>query len=562
MGFLNTFSLRRYASLLLGLLAVAAVAIGLCQWRLDAANHRVAQAYQQRYVSTQLANELRRSSDDLTRLARTYVATGDAKWEQQYNEILAIRSGKAPRPLDYDRIYWDFRAADEPLRAEQGETISLQEMMKRAGFTDEEFAKLHDAEQNSNDLVKTETVAMNLVKGLTPDDAGHFTKQGPPDLEKARALMFDANYHRFKAKIMHPIDDFLKLLDARTEGAIARAQASAQTWKIISAAVAIGILAFFALMLHMMFKRVLAGLEAAASTASRVAAGDLTSHFDAHRVDPQAKDEISRVMRALQTMNDGLVRIVTDVRSGTDTIATASHEIMAGNNDLSARTEQQAASLQETAASMSELTATVKLNLENARQANMIGSNAVSTVEKGSVSVEQLVTTVNAISTNSGKIADIISLIEGIAFQTNILALNAAVEAARAGQAGRGFAVVAQEVRGLAHGSAQAAKEISALIADVTGEVELGADTVKAAGSTIVGMLASVRQVATLVDEISHASDEQRSGIDQVSRAVAQMDEMTQHNALLVQKAAGAAGALADEAAALREAAAIFRVVA
>ncbi len=254
MGFLNTFSLRRYASLLLGLLAVAAVAIGLCQWRLDAANHRVAQAYQQRYVSTQLANELRRSSDDLTRLARTYVATGDAKWEQQYNEILAIRSGKAPRPLDYDRIYWDFRAADEPLRAEQGETISLQEMMKRAGFTDEEFAKLHDAEQNSNDLVKTETVAMNLVKGLTPDDAGHFTKQGPPDLEKARALMFDANYHRFKAKIMHPIDDFLKLLDARTEGAIARAQASAQTWKIISAAVAIGILAFFALMLHMMFK--------------------------------------------------------------------------------------------------------------------------------------------------------------------------------------------------------------------------------------------------------------------------------------------------------------------
>lgn len=562
MGFLNTFSLRRYASLLLGLLAVAAVAIGLCQWRLDAANHRVAQAYQQRYVSTQLANELRRSSDDLTRLARTYVATGDAKWEQQYNEILAIRSGKAPRPLDYDRIYWDFRAADEPLRAEQGETISLQEMMKRAGFTDEEFAKLHDAEQNSNDLVKTETVAMNLVKGLTPDDAGHFTKQGPPDLEKARALMFDANYHRFKAKIMHPIDDFLKLLDARTEGAIARAQASAQTWKIISAAVAIGILAFFALMLHMMFKRVLAGLEAAASTASRVAAGDLTSHFDAHRVDPQAKDEISRVMRALQTMNDGLVRIVTDVRSGTDTIATASHEIMAGNNDLSARTEQQAASLQETAASMSELTATVKLNLENARQANMIGSNAVSTVEKGSVSVEQLVTTVNAISTNSGKIADIISLIEGIAFQTNILALNAAVEAARAGQAGRGFAVVAQEVRGLAHGSAQAAKEISALIADVTGEVELGADTVKAAGSTIVGMLASVRQGATLVDEISHASDEQRSGIDQVSRAVAQMDEMTQHNALLVQKAAGAAGALADEAAALREAAAIFRVVA
>ncbi|MGG1948472.1 methyl-accepting chemotaxis protein [Trinickia sp. NRRL B-1857] len=559
MGFLNTLSLRKQVSLLLGLLGVAAVAVGFCEWRLDVANQHVAQAYQSRYVSTQLANELRRSSDDLTRLARTYVVTGDEKWEQEYNDILAIRSGKAPRPLNYDRIYWDFRAAGEPADSGTGETIALQDMMKQAGFTDEEFAKLHEAEQNSDDLVKTETIAMNLVKGRTQDASGNFT-QGQPDLEKARTMMFDANYHQFKAKIMHPINDFLILLDHRTEGAIADAQATAHMWKIISAIVAIGVLAFFALMLQIIFKRVVAGLEVAASTAGRVASGDLTSHFDVSHADPASKDEISRVMRSLQTMNDGLVRIVTDMRNGTDAIATASGEITAGNNDLSARTEQQAASLQETAASMSELTATVKQNLENARQANMIGSNAVATVEKGTVSVEALVTTVNAISTSSGKIADIISLIEGIAFQTNILALNAAVEAARAGEQGRGFAVVASEVRSLAQRSSSAAKEIKDLIETSIDTVRDGVSKADEVGQNIVEVKHAIRRVADLVGEITAASEEQSRGIEQIDTAVSQMDHVTQQNAALVEQAAAASNSMSDQAGKLRAAAAVFKL--
>ncbi len=245
-----------------------------------------------------------------------------------------------------------------------------------------------------------------------------------------------------------------------------------------------------------------------------------------------------------------------------DAIAHATSDIAHGNHDLSRRTDEHAAGLQQTASSREPLAATVRTNADHARQASALALAASTQAEQGDAAARDAIARMEALSVRSQQIRSISSTIEGIAFQTNLLALNAAVAAARAGQAGRGFAVVAQEVRGLAHSSAQAAKEISALIADVTGDLELGADTVKAAGSTIVGMLASVRQVATLVDEISHASDEQRSGIDQVSRAVAQMDEKTQHNALLVQKAAGAAGALADEAAALREAAAIFRVVA
>ncbi|MGV4714557.1 methyl-accepting chemotaxis protein, partial [Burkholderia pseudomallei] len=268
------------------------------------------------------------------------------------------------------------------------------------------------------------------------------------------------------------------------------------------------------------------------------------------------------VLHAMHAMRARLAATIGTLQRAADAIAHATSDIAHGNHDLSRRTDEHAAGLQQTASSMEQLAATVRTNADHARQASALALAASTQAEQGDAAARDAIARMEALSVRSQQIRSISSTIEGIAFQTNLLALNAAVEAARAGQAGRGFAVVAQEVRGLAHSSAQAAKEISALIADVTGEVELGADTVKAAGSTIVGMLASVRQVATLVDEISHASDEQRSGIDQVSRAVAQMDEMTQHNALLVQKAAGAAGALADEAAALREAAAIFRVVA
>ncbi|CAJ5217599.1 methyl-accepting chemotaxis protein [Burkholderia pseudomallei] len=297
----------------------------------------------------------------------------------------------------------------------------------------------------------------------------------------------------------------------------------------------------------------------AASVANEIASGNLA--LDLHAADAAA----GSVLHAMHAMRARLAATIGTLQRAADAIAHATSDIAHGNHDLSRRTDEHAAGLQQTASSMEQLAATVRTNADHARQASALALAASTQAEQGDAAARDAIARMEALSVRSQQIRSISSTIEGIAFQTNLLALNAAVEAARAGQAGRGFAVVAQEVRGLAHSSAQAAKEISALIADVTGEVELGADTVKAAGSTIVGMLASVRQVATLVDEISHASDEQRSGIDQVnqvSRAVAQMDEMTQHNALLVQKAAGAAGALADEAAALREAAAIFRVVA
>ncbi|MEX5746739.1 methyl-accepting chemotaxis protein [Massilia sp. X63] len=296
-------------------------------------------------------------------------------------------------------------------------------------------------------------------------------------------------------------------------------------------------------------------LRAAVAVAEQVAAGDLGQRIAAH-----GRDETGQLMRALGAMNDSLAGIVGRVRAGTGTIALASSEIAAGNQDLSARTEQQASALEETAASMEELTSTVKQNADHARQANRLAGEAAMIAGQGGVMVAEVVATMGAINQASGKIADIIGVIDGIAFQTNILALNAAVEAARAGEQGRGFAVVATEVRNLAHRSASAAKEIKALIDDSVSKVAEGSSQVDRAGVTMDEIVRSIGQVTAIMSEIAHASEEQRAGIEQVNQAIVEMDRVTQQNAALVEEAAAAALAMQEQAAGLSEVVGTFRL--
>jgi methyl-accepting chemotaxis protein len=296
-------------------------------------------------------------------------------------------------------------------------------------------------------------------------------------------------------------------------------------------------------------------LEAAIAVARRVAKGDLTADIQV-----TSKDEAGQLLQALREMNDALRSLVTNVIQGTGTIAQASDEIAAGNLELSSRTEQQASSLEETASSMEELTSTVKQTSDNARQANQLASSASDVAAKGGTVVRQVIDTMGQISASSNKIVDIIGVIDGIAFQTNILALNAAVEAARAGEQGRGFAVVAAEVRSLAQRSAAAAKEIKGLIDASVSNVEAGSTLVGQAGTTMDEIMDGIRRVADIMGEISAATGEQTLGIEQINEAIGQMDQTTQQNASLVEEAAAASETLQRQAAELADAVRVFKL--
>ena len=294
--------------------------------------------------------------------------------------------------------------------------------------------------------------------------------------------------------------------------------------------------------------------EEAVSIAGEIAAGNL-----AVAIHPAADDKHS-LLFAMASMRDGLTRIVSQVHASTETIASAAGQIASGNLDLSSRTEQQASTLEETASSMEELTSTVRLNNDHARQANGLAESASSVAAKGGAVVAQVVDTMAAIDTSARKIVDIIAVIDGIAFQTNILALNAAVEAARAGEQGKGFAVVATEVRSLAQRSAAAAKEIKELIGDSVDKVQAGNKLVEQAGATMNEVVDSVKRVTAIMSEIMQASQEQSSGIEQINTAVTQMDDVTQQNAALVEEAAAAAAAMQDQVNSLNEVVSVFRI--
>jgi methyl-accepting chemotaxis protein len=376
------------------------------------------------------------------------------------------------------------------------------------------------------------------------------------DGDQAQAVkILDDSFTPTAKRFQDLLDELIALQHARMDAhtdAILRSQTLTIELLagLLACAVAIGATASW-----MLTRGIVLPIRAAVGVAEDVAAGNLAS-----RIEPQGKDETAALLHALRHMNDSLVDIVRQVRGGTDTIATASNQIGAGNLDLSSRTEEQASALEQTAASMEELTTTVRRNADNAREANQLAIAASEVAVHGGTVVGEVVTTMNAINASSKKIVDIITVIDGIAFQTNILALNAAVEAARAGEQGRGFAVVAGEVRTLAQRSAAAAKEIKELIGNSVDKVDAGTRLVDQAGSTMEQVVASIRRVTGIMADIAAASQEQTAGIEQVNQAIVQMDQTTQQNAALVEEAAAAAASLQDQAARLALAVDVFQL--
>ncbi|MDN8617990.1 methyl-accepting chemotaxis protein [Variovorax ginsengisoli] len=349
------------------------------------------------------------------------------------------------------------------------------------------------------------------------------------------------------------LDEVAHRIQADSAAVAARAADDARRATWFSLSLMLGVCAIGGMASILFSRTITRPIREAVRVAQLVAGGDLTS-----QIEVRSRDETGQLMQALKAMNDSLGTVVGEVRRSTSTIAGASTQIAVGNQDLSSRTEEQASSLEQTAASMEELTTTVKQNAENARQANQLAVQASEVAVMGGDVVSQVIDTMASINASSKKVVDIIGVIDGIAFQTNILALNAAVEAARAGEQGRGFAVVASEVRGLAQRSAAAAKEIKALIGDSVDKVDAGSSLVNEAGRTMEKIVASVRRVTDIMGEISAASQEQTSGIEQINQAVTQMDEVTQQNAALVEEASAAAQSLQMQAGSLVRAVSIF----
>jgi len=391
--------------------------------------------------------------------------------------------------------------------------------------------------------------------GALPTFLDKLAKAYGEDDKKTVSALLEDEWPAFQSALNKPIFNLIANQGKAVTQAYDSGRAQGRQLGLAGIGVFAFSLLFLAIGIPLVIRSIVVPLEQAVTIAQTVAAGDLSSNIDA-----DSGGETGQLLRALKDMNSSLQGIVGQVRTGTDMIASASQQIASGNLDLSSRTEQQASTLEATVASMEELTSTVKQNGDNARQANQLAASASEVAVQGGAVVEQVIATMGQIDASSKKIVDIIGVIDGIAFQTNILALNAAVEAARAGEQGRGFAVVASEVRNLAQRSAAAAKEIKELIGDSVDKVAVGSKLVSQAGHTMENIVASVKRVTDIMGEITCASHEQEAGIEQINQAITGMDSFTQQNAALVEEATGAADSLQDQATRLAQVVSVFKL--
>lgn len=518
----NFFTLKKGFIFFLAVLTLLSLLVLTALYNLSRSTDKRQEIEGLRYAATELATEYKNITRAMTRDVMAFVATEQPEFQESYLNQAAILSGQAPNQQGIQQAMLDrFRAAD---------------------FTPAEMAKLESAWSQNAELAKTQIEAISTASGQFDDGQGG-VKVALPNALMAKVMIFGQQYTDASNAIVRTIDEFDTMQSERyghevREAAVANRMAYRVAVSSIAALLLCSSLALWAL--YRLIKR---PLDQGVWLARELATGNLSARTSISR-----HDELGELLEALNGIGKGLNQAVSDVRDRATRIAAASHHISEGNQNLSHRTDEQAANLQQTAAAMEELNATVKLNADHAEHAQKLGAQAAMCAARGSQTMQNAVDTMQQAHLGSRKMADIVKLINTIAFQTNILALNAAVEAARAGPQGKGFAVVAAEVRSLALRSADASKEIEELIGQSAAQMDAGASLVNTAGSAMSEIVAAVRKVQGIMDEIAAASREQANGLAQITLAVGHLDTITQDNVQQVQTAAHATLAQQEQA--------------
>jgi methyl-accepting chemotaxis protein len=535
----NQIKIRSKVLLLVGCVIVSLVALFAAWGLYGQAQSDIQHAHENRYRSYLLADELRQSSDDLTRLGRTYVLTGDSSYEDQYLAILDIRNGKKPRPQEYNRIYWDFVAADGRKPRPDGETASLQDLMQSSGFTPDEFDKLKQAQANSDGLVKLEVEAMNAVKGIFKDGSGNYTSKREPDRALAAELVHSRQYHIYKAEIMKPMDDFFVLLDRRTAATVAASERAAATYQLVMLA---SILVVAASSLWTLAYLRLGIVKPILQLKDTMQA--LTNNQKTERIPfVDRGDEIGDMAKTVQVFRDNIVRteqleaenkartdeslrraerreilisdfdgtvvallsatqdLVAKVETTADTLNAASEAVRSETVQVAAAATQSAHNVQTVASAAEELETSEQEISRRIVETTQVVTNAVTIIQNTNQCI-------NGLAISAQRIGDVVKLISNIASQTNLLALNATIEAARAGDAGKGFAVVANEVKSLANQTSKATDEIAGQIGEVQNGTRMAVDSIAKAALAIEDVNTYASSIAAAVEEQTAATRE------------------------------------------------------
>lgn len=534
-----------------------------------------------RYDSYLLADELRQSSDDLTRLARTYVLTGDSKYENMYWDILKIRNGEKARPQHMEHIYWDLVLSYGQKPSPDGDAVPLQQLMEEAGFTDSEFEKLSEAQKNSDDLVTTETIAMNAMKGLFDSGNGNYSKRGTPDPEMASRIMHDNQYHSNKAKIMAPVNDFLSLLDKRTSTEVSELRENLHFYQKLLTLLFMVTVTVIASSLLTTYRSVIRQLGGEPKVVlyhmHRIADGDLSN---------QTNSASEGLVKALEVMADKLRATVKNVKSASGKVSSAAEDLIVISSQTSKGLNQQFTNVEQVCSAMGQMSSTASevahstetasisaqsVN-EQVQESNRIVSDAVNNARHLSKEVSDTAEVIRELRSESNNVGAVLNVIRDIAEQTNLLALNAAIEAARAGEQGRGFAVVADEVRTLASRTQQSTTEIQDIIASLqdgaenaTVAMERGQQTVEktvedieCAGNSLLQIAAAITEITDQNSKIATASNEQHSLAEEVSKNVGSITDVANETRKGSDLVAKSSRQLADLASNLKSTVGVF----